>query len=152
MRKDTCSLAMQRHSHIISKMKPKIRIIHIFAPQIIKTDVHNFRELVQRLTGKPTVDEIENYEKKKKKPRTASTEREQSMKMEVRDNGVVGLDHHGSKPREKVKEEEGLENGEKLSWGGGYLGGFSDLEGFVSEIGQFPLLPWDQGFEEPLLS
>ncbi|CAL1386920.1 unnamed protein product [Linum trigynum] len=37
-----------------SKPKPpKIRIIHIFAPEIIKTDATNFRELVQRLTGKP---------------------------------------------------------------------------------------------------
>ncbi|KAL6873480.1 hypothetical protein ACP4OV_013562 [Aristida adscensionis] len=33
--------------------RPKIRIIHIIAPEIIKTDVANFRELVQRLTGKP---------------------------------------------------------------------------------------------------
>lgn len=32
---------------------PKVRIIHIIAPDIIKTDVSNFRELVQRLTGKP---------------------------------------------------------------------------------------------------
>ncbi|CAL1372390.1 unnamed protein product [Linum trigynum] len=38
---------------MISK-PPKIRIIHIFAPEIIKTDVANFRELVHRLTGKPT--------------------------------------------------------------------------------------------------
>ena len=33
--------------------RPKIRIIHIIAPEIIKTDVANFRDLVQRLTGKP---------------------------------------------------------------------------------------------------
>ncbi|RVW81477.1 VQ motif-containing protein 25 [Vitis vinifera] len=47
-------LPMHNHSHTISKVKPKIRIIHIFAPEIIKTDVENFRELVQRLTGKPS--------------------------------------------------------------------------------------------------
>ncbi|CAN6163448.1 unnamed protein product [Urochloa humidicola] len=35
-------------------MRPKIKIIHIIAPEIIKTDVANFRDLVQRLTGKPT--------------------------------------------------------------------------------------------------
>lgn len=40
---------------ILSKNKPHVRIIHIFAPEIIKTDPSNFRELVQRLTGKPTV-------------------------------------------------------------------------------------------------
>ncbi|XP_072963763.1 VQ motif-containing protein 17-like [Typha angustifolia] len=33
--------------------KPKIRIVHIFAPEIIHTDIDNFRHLVQRLTGKP---------------------------------------------------------------------------------------------------
>ncbi|KAL8542415.1 hypothetical protein ACS0TY_003329 [Phlomoides rotata] len=30
-----------------------IRIIHIVAPKIIKTEVENFRGLVQSLTGKP---------------------------------------------------------------------------------------------------
>lgn len=46
--------AMNEYSRsTISKVKPKIRIIHIVAPEIIKTDVGNFRELVQRLTGKP---------------------------------------------------------------------------------------------------
>jgi len=34
--------------------RPKIKIIHIIAPEIIKTDVAHFRDLVQRLTGKPT--------------------------------------------------------------------------------------------------
>ncbi|CAA0827144.1 VQ motif-containing protein 17 [Striga hermonthica] len=41
------------YSRTLSKIKPKIRIIHVIAPEIIKTDVENFRELVQRLTGKP---------------------------------------------------------------------------------------------------
>ncbi|KAL5199250.1 hypothetical protein ABZP36_020453 [Zizania latifolia] len=36
----------------VPKGRPKIKIIHIIAPEIIKTDVANFRELVQRLTGK----------------------------------------------------------------------------------------------------
>ncbi|KAL0339569.1 UNVERIFIED_CONTAM: VQ motif-containing protein 25 [Sesamum radiatum] len=51
---------MHKNSHTISKSKPKIRIIHIFAPEIIKTDAANFRELVQRLTGKPTADDHRN--------------------------------------------------------------------------------------------
>lgn len=33
---------------------PTIRVIHIFAPKIIKTDVANFRSTVQKLTGKST--------------------------------------------------------------------------------------------------
>jgi hypothetical protein len=32
--------------------RPAIKIIHIVAPEIIKTDVDNFRDLVQRLTGR----------------------------------------------------------------------------------------------------
>uniref|UniRef100_A0A0E0LDK1 VQ domain-containing protein n=1 Tax=Oryza punctata TaxID=4537 RepID=A0A0E0LDK1_ORYPU len=36
----------------VHKERPKIRIIHIIAPEIIKTDVASFRDLVQRLTGK----------------------------------------------------------------------------------------------------
>ncbi|KAF0893543.1 hypothetical protein E2562_026678 [Oryza meyeriana var. granulata] len=37
---------------MVHKERPKIKIIHIIAPEIIKTDVANFRALVQRLTGK----------------------------------------------------------------------------------------------------
>ncbi|KAE8788440.1 VQ motif-containing protein 25 [Hordeum vulgare] len=35
-----------------ARTRPAIRIIHIIAPEIIKTDVDNFRDLVQRLTGR----------------------------------------------------------------------------------------------------
>ncbi|XP_039141930.1 VQ motif-containing protein 17-like [Dioscorea cayenensis subsp. rotundata] len=51
-------------SHTISKLKPKIRIVHIFAPEIIKTDAANFRELVQKLT---VGGEVMKKKKKKKK-------------------------------------------------------------------------------------
>ncbi|CAO2036923.1 unnamed protein product [Urochloa humidicola] len=44
-----------RLSHSIAKAPPrKIRIIHVLAPEIIKTEPRHFRELVQRLTGKPS--------------------------------------------------------------------------------------------------
>ncbi|XP_010544524.1 PREDICTED: VQ motif-containing protein 18-like [Tarenaya hassleriana] len=49
-------VSMNKSSHVITKIKPKIRIIHIFAPEIIKTDVHNFRALVQSLTGKQAAE------------------------------------------------------------------------------------------------
>ncbi|CAH8342105.1 unnamed protein product [Eruca vesicaria subsp. sativa] len=58
---------MNKNSQIITKIKPKIRIIHIFAPEIINTDVKNFRTLVQSLTGKP---EITKTGSKKKITRT----------------------------------------------------------------------------------
>lgn len=49
-------LTIYKDSHTVTKLKPKIRIIHVVAPEIIKTDVKNFRELVQRLTGKTTAE------------------------------------------------------------------------------------------------
>lgn len=58
---------MNKNSQIITKIKPKIRIIHIFAPEIINTDVKNFRTLVQSLTGKP---EITKTGSKKKTTKT----------------------------------------------------------------------------------
>ncbi|KAF0890987.1 hypothetical protein E2562_005096 [Oryza meyeriana var. granulata] len=43
-----------KFSHAIAKAPPrKIRIVHVLAPEVIKTDARHFRELVQRLTGKP---------------------------------------------------------------------------------------------------
>jgi len=158
---------MHKDSHKISKMKPKIRIIHIYAPEIIKTDAENFRELVQKLTGKPS--ENKNYFKKKTRVIVEGSKNEGEssksttssgsglssedcsrmirIKNEVSNNGGFwGLDL----TMDKVKEEVG---GDERC--GGYLGGFSDLEGFISEInGGFPLFPLDhathnmQGFEQ----
>lgn len=36
----------------VQQQAPSIRVIHIFAPKVIKTDVANFRSTVQRLTGR----------------------------------------------------------------------------------------------------
>lgn len=48
------AIGAHRWSHPIAKGPPrKIRIVHVLAPEVIKTDARHFRELVQRLTGKP---------------------------------------------------------------------------------------------------
>ncbi|KAK3010095.1 hypothetical protein RJ639_012435 [Escallonia herrerae] len=125
-------LAMQRDSHLVSKVKPKIRIIHIFAPEIIKTDVANFRELVQRLTGKPTEDNRATNKKKRTRmnPRKEgfSSKAAAAKKMEFR--GMI------------KGEEEEIWGG--ANSGGGFLGGFADLEyGFMQELSEFPMLPLD---------
>lgn len=170
---------MHRDSHIISKTKPKIRIIHIFAPEIIKTDAENFRELVQKLTGKPSGEKKKYCNNKNNKARVEEkrTEEQLESRSSTSSGSSSGLSEDPSIPKKKelilrngngfwgldltrdhnqrVKEEEK---------GGGYLGGFSDLEGFISEInyggGYFPLLPLDgttdhddhmHGFEEPAL-
>ncbi|KAL6603821.1 hypothetical protein ACP70R_044182 [Stipagrostis hirtigluma subsp. patula] len=90
------TMPVQRDSHMTSATaRPKIKIIHIIAPEIIKTDVANFRELVQRLTGKPAcassaVDDmaslppVEEEEKemirKRPAPSTATTVRQEKNK------------------------------------------------------------------------
>ncbi|CAK7342344.1 unnamed protein product [Dovyalis caffra] len=152
-------LTMHKNSHTIAKVKPKIRIIHIFAPEIIKTDVANFRELVQRLTGKPTTDQKGGCKKKLRRARIQDQPRNfnnnnlcdkkavVTKKVELRSGFGSTL---GS--RERVKEEEEMWNGANL---GGFLGGFTDLDGFIQELGEFPLLPMDanhmQGFGETQL-
>lgn len=141
---------------IITKEKPKIRIIHIFAPEIIKTDVANFRELVQRLTGKPSHQDHKGTNCKNKpiisrsnctedQPRitgfcdnkpTVVAAAAMAKKMELRTGIFAGLE-----TRERVKEEddEGMWNSEINS--GGFLSGFGDLDGFIQELGEFPFLP-----------
>ncbi|KAJ8756359.1 hypothetical protein K2173_025171 [Erythroxylum novogranatense] len=169
------SLAMHKDSKIISKVKPKVRIIHIFAPEIIKTDVANFRELVQRLTGKPTDN---NCKKKPRKGRprrdqethnqpriitstttSASTSTSSSCECSALMSNTVelrnGFGSSGSRERikEEEEEEEGMWNGANS---GGFLGGFADLDGFIQDLGQFPLMSMDanhmHGFEETQIS
>ncbi|KAM7500257.1 hypothetical protein LguiA_024671 [Lonicera macranthoides] len=128
------SLAIDKNSQMISKPKPKIRIIHIVAPEIIKTDVEDFRELVQRLTGKPT--ENKKMKPRKEKRRDLSKHIEFGSSLEFREKVIKG-------------EEEGeIWGGPGL--GGGFLGGFADLDGFMQELNDFPLLPMENYGETQL--
>ncbi|XP_076946896.1 VQ motif-containing protein 25-like [Bidens hawaiensis] len=114
-------ITMNQGSRTISKIKPKIRIIHIFAPEIIKTDVANFRGLVQSLTGKPITQK--------------KTRKETNKRLRF-----------SPKVSEKIKEEDKIWDGANSS--GGFLGGFGDLDndGFMHEFshhnhGFAPVLP-----------
>ncbi|KAJ8470708.1 hypothetical protein OPV22_025051 [Ensete ventricosum] len=78
------SLASSKDSHLISKLKPKIRIVHIVTPEIIKTDVDNFRELVQRLTGKPATG---TGSKKQAPPAMGAPENVKEELLEEEDSG-----------------------------------------------------------------
>ncbi|KAH9293151.1 hypothetical protein KI387_041642, partial [Taxus chinensis] len=49
-----------------SRISPTIRVVHIIAPKIIKTDRDNFRALVQKLTGKHSRRSSRKSKKKKK--------------------------------------------------------------------------------------
>ncbi|CAI9097434.1 OLC1v1033864C2 [Oldenlandia corymbosa var. corymbosa] len=164
-------LGMHKNSQIIAKPKPKIRIIHIFAPEIIKTDVANFRELVQRLTGKPTPQEMtksknnSSMNTKKKRPRNTDQQYCSSSSRSTSSNNSSfsatnantninnnnSFSHHPAmihKPfATKLELRSGFLKGEEDIWrnansGGGYLGGFAELEGFMEQLHhEFPLLP-----------
>lgn len=136
------SLSINKNSEAIAKTKPKVRIIHLFAPEIIKTDVSNFRELVQRLTGKPSA------QKHDQEVPTKTASRHQHK---ITRSSNVSLITSEDKPKKVMKEGVGLCREETPA--GDYLGGFSDLEGFVSDFSQFPtLLPFEdthtQGYEQ----
>lgn len=112
----SCSkLTIHKDSYSISKLKPKIRIIHIIAPEIIKTDVENFRDLVQRLTGKHAVEGKGIKKRKRKDLRIASSQV---------DNPQMNMLH-------RIKEES-----EKNS-----SHGFG-MEGFIQELGKLSAFPF----------
>lgn len=139
-RSSSSNIAMHKQSYSITKSKPKIRIIHIFAPEIIKTDVANFRELVQSLTGKPE----DRQKTSKTKPR--------------KDIHRLHRQVHDMINTEKLRESEHCDQGTfclnseeiSMTWNGnngagessgGFLNGLGDFEGFIQELGEFPYLP-----------
>jgi 23S rRNA maturation mini-RNase III len=139
------NLGVDKDSQVISKVKPKIRIIHIYAPEIIKTDAANFRELVQRLTGKP-----EEYEKggARSKSKTAPPPSKRSMDLNLKKAMIMQEDEkdflslqNGTSVKKNENEEEEIwrrsKSNEKFN---GFLDGFSELDGFMEELSTMPLL------------
>ncbi|CAN4080459.1 unnamed protein product [Withania somnifera] len=125
---------MHRDSHTISKLKPKIRIIHIIAPEIIKTDVVNFRDLVQRLTGK---NATQSQRKKIESPQHVDHFHHHQQHMNMLQDTSTNY---------RMKEEEGSEGiyGSSVeNSSNGYLSGFgSSMEvSFIQDFGDYPLYP-----------
>lgn len=130
-------LSMHRDSRVISKLKPKIRIIHIYAPEVIKTEPANFRELVQRLTGKPAEMMKGNKNRNSTTSSTTTTSppsknimtfyREPSKTIEMHDDELANL-QNGVRIKE---EDEEIWRNESLN---GFFDGFSDLDGFIEEL------------------
>lgn len=103
---------LHEKSHVISKLKPKIRIVHIFAPEIIQTDASNFRELVQRLTGKPSGQHGIH--------RTRNDDQENNKKMKIKEE-----------ENEITWDDDGSSGHSSSTTGGGNLfDGFTDFDGF----------------------
>ncbi|XP_058071772.1 VQ motif-containing protein 25-like [Magnolia sinica] len=130
-------LAKHKESQMISNFKPKIRIIHIFAPEIIKTDVSNFRELVQKLTGKPT-GRKEGKKKVKKATSVSSDDALENACCRAAEAAEFRNGFLNSRLDERVKEEEEDIWGEANS---SFLGGLGDFDGFIQGLTDFPLLP-----------
>lgn len=98
-------LSMNKNSHVI--LKPKIRIIHVFEPKIIETDVANFREMVQKFTGKVSDG--------------GSKSKLVSQMLEE-----AGYNSRSSKSGGEVKEKKDLYKSENPI--NDFLGGFAELD------------------------
>ncbi|CAI8589633.1 unnamed protein product [Vicia faba] len=129
-------LGVNKDSQVISKAKPKIRIIHIYAPEIIKTDAANFRELVQRLTGKP-----EDHEKggARSNSKTALPQTKDSMIVQEDEKDFLSL-QNGISVKNETEEEEIWKRSKSNEKFNGFLDGFSEYDGFMEELSTMPLL------------
>ncbi|KAM3323303.1 hypothetical protein BC332_02797 [Capsicum chinense] len=132
---------MHRDSHTISKLKPKIRIIHIIAPEIIKTDVENFRDLVQRLTGKNAAQVKGKRVKKERKKidiESSPQQDDQYIMMNMLQDTTTTTNY-------RMKEEESSTSegiyGSVENSSNGFLSGFGSMEGFIQDLGEYPLFP-----------
>ncbi|KAJ4711710.1 putative VQ motif-containing protein [Melia azedarach] len=135
---------MHNNSHLISKFKPKIRIIHVFAPEIIKTDVANFRQMVQKLTGKP--EETNASSKKTTRRSRKSSDLDTTGFINNNEdasnnnnNRMLLPDHHEwpqLTPEKMIKEEEDHETRDNGDSSSSLLAGFSELDGFIQELSE----------------
>ncbi|GAB4851535.1 hypothetical protein Ancab_030938 [Ancistrocladus abbreviatus] len=131
-------MALHKDSRLIAKAEPKIRIIHIFAPEIIKTDVANFRELVQRLTGKPSENGGSGGAKAAKVRRNCTREDQPRSNTAVYEKTAVSkkvhdhYQHAGHHNQDNHHRQDQLWRGESS---GGFLNAFSDVDCFMQEIG-----------------
>lgn len=141
-RRSIPTIAMHKQSRTLTKSKPKIRIIHIFAPEIIKTDVSNFRKIVQNLTGKQDHDhDLPHQKGLKRNPRSRGSH----------DHDDHHQVHHMNKrfcTNSEVEDEEEVGmvsmtwNGNGGESSGGFLNGLGDFGGFIQELDEFPYLPF----------
>ncbi|XP_068501164.1 VQ motif-containing protein 17-like [Phaseolus vulgaris] len=132
-------LGVNRDSHVISKFKSEIRIVHIFAPEIIEIDAANFRELVQRLTGKPeegrgrsnsktslTKDPMDSH------PKEALIIQDEEEFLSLQ-NGIRVKDEH-----EEEEAQDDLWRSKLNKKFSGFLDGFSEFDCLLEELSTTP--------------
>lgn len=126
------TLTLHKDSRAVFKTKPKIRIIHVFAPEIIKTDVQNFRDLVQSLTGKtpPSKQKSSSHAIRKLRPVSKASTLVLDKNSGMQERVMIR--------KEEQEEEQGRWRGESDTWGG-FLKDCAYLDGFdLQELQQFP--------------
>ncbi|XP_014500875.1 VQ motif-containing protein 17 [Vigna radiata var. radiata] len=132
-------LRINRDSRAISKVKSEIRIVHVFAPEIIEIDAANFRELVQRLTGKP--EEGREGSKSKTAPTKDAMDSDPKEALIIQDEAEFLSMQNGVKVKDEHEEEEGQYGlwrpkiNEKFS---GFLDGFSEFDCLLKDLSTAP--------------
>ncbi|WOL13963.1 VQ motif-containing protein 17 [Canna indica] len=135
------TLRMHDGSRAVAKLKPKVKIVHVFEPEIMKTDAANFRELVQRLTGKPAPAAICSSKKKEKK-------RNSTKVVTLFPNKMINHDEYSSPvcdevaTRSEVVKKETSEEERTMTVAnnsGGFLGEFEEVDFFLQELIDLPL-------------
>ncbi|XP_019235194.1 PREDICTED: VQ motif-containing protein 17-like [Nicotiana attenuata] len=121
-------------------MKPKIRIIHIIAPEIIKTDVENFRELVQRLTGKNAAQVKGKKMKKEQRKNIESSPQDHHHQHQHQHHQHMNM-LQDTNYRMKEEESDGISYGSVENSSNGFLSGFG-MEGFIQDLSEFPMFPF----------
>ncbi|KAL3516613.1 hypothetical protein ACH5RR_023515 [Cinchona calisaya] len=146
MEKIKAQLSMHRDSHTISKLKPKIRIIHIVAPEIIKTDVENFRNLVQRLTGKSADQKAKGRIKKARRvlPQKGMIRSTSTNCTKLLWTNIVQQPNQAHQGIQFLQDAQRMKKEIKSSSTSHEIfGGFGDADiNFVQDLTQFPLIPF----------
>ncbi|KAL1206920.1 VQ motif-containing protein 17 [Cardamine amara subsp. amara] len=144
-RRSLPNIAMHNQSRKVTKSKPEIRIIHIFAPEIIKADVSNFRQIVQNLTGKQDHHhhhDLHHQKDLKRNSKSRVSHGHDDDRHQVHDMNKS----HGFSTNSEVEDEE--EEMVSVTWNGsggessgGFLNSLGTFDDFIQELGEFPYLP-----------
>ncbi|KAF7011429.1 hypothetical protein CFC21_025743 [Triticum aestivum] len=144
------AVGAHRWSRPIAKGPPrKIRIVHVLAPEVIKTDPRHFRELVQRLTGKPKGGAGPSSPSSSSTPESAAAESSSQQAAAGGSSSVavavaVAPEAAAATVKAEVKEEEedGASPEEGLGRAFGEAGGTTTNDAFFQDLDEFLLGGW----------
>ncbi|KMZ71569.1 hypothetical protein ZOSMA_17G01270 [Zostera marina] len=136
---------MPGKQELMKLVKSEIRIVHVLDPEIVNTNTANFREVVQRLTGKPATDVVDAHAKSTnvKKRKAVWPEMMPCMKKEA---GIGRLfDDEMGIARMKVAEEDEMTKWRSCGWD--FLGDLEKIvHGYVQQQPSFASV--DSGKED----